>query len=330
MNTLRISPTKLIAGIAFLPIFIFISWTSAFETEMILDNEMYLSRYMNISMNPFPFGIEFVPALIMHASSLLGLSYFEFLFIKSLSWIFILNRISNTIGKGSIIKIILMLAFLLPSFHSITAFLLRQSFAFEFAILAITSRNPRTKLIYSILMIFSQISSILWLPLILRDLSKIFLNKSMLGTILFIGIVNSVFKLDFHSPFIQISNDIINISGIFSNNLQTKVDFYTSGHHSIDSASTASIKNTIAIYVSLFFLLLSRREKSHKDIHKITSIFILTAAFFFIFYTNPILANRLGYAAYFLPGIFLTLSLENLLRSYNLGSLYKLPTIRRI
>jgi len=309
----RFKPSALEALIlvfVYLPSYIAVSWYSAENTPMLLDNLMYRERYEAVTISNLPFGVELVTAIFMYAGSKIGLTYYQFLFVKSMSWLFVIYRLYAATRKRRVVAALVLASFLVPSFHDITSFLLRQSFAFEFFILAATSRSKVAKYAFAGLMFFSQISSIIWLPfLFLRP--GVLVRRSVLLVLLVLAPVSMFSGFSLGSQVIAAGTSLIGYAGIFAANLQTKVGFYDS----VGLASAgggASFKNMAAMILSAVALLVVAPRWIRgvpEGVLRILDVQIFASLAFFLLFGNQILSNRFGYAAYFISGLFIALAL---------------------
>lgn len=294
----------------YLPLYIGVSWVAAENTPMLLDNIMYRERYDAISLSSLPFGVEVVSAILMYLSSKLGFNYFQFVFLKSISWLWVVYRLYGLTRSRRVPACILLVSFLIPSFHDITTFLLRQSFALEFFILAATSRSRLARALFAVAMLFSQITSILWLPFLYLK-PGLLVRRKLLMAVLLLAPVTMLTGFSLGSQVVEASGSLVGYAGIFAENIQTKVGFYNGGGGGV-AGSEVSIKNMLAMLGSVLLLALAGPRllgQIPQAILRVIDIQILAAILFFLMFGNLILSNRLGYAAYFIAGLFAALSI---------------------
>ncbi|HFP9401656.1 TPA: EpsG family protein [Klebsiella michiganensis] len=273
-----------------------------FTIELISDNLNYYNVYNNIQNDTMPFQYEFILSLLMYISSLLGMDYYQFTFFKVLTFlpiiIFIDKNISN---RNNIFSYLFLFSFISPPMIGTLIFLARQSLSLEFFLLLSLIHGFRKKIPMLIIMFFTHMGSIIWVPIFLWHKKIIAILNSKLFWLmsLFILLISIFTGMDLTKTLIQYLSTLNNLPSFLMANLARKRDFYVI-HEETDFDTLSMLNTFFAILPVLIYITMVKiKEIEHYTIECLCALYGLSFFLFALFYNNQIFATRVGFVAYF-------------------------------
>lgn len=249
-----------------------------------------------------PFQYEFILSLLMYISSLLGMDYYQFTFFKVLTFlpiiIFIDKNISN---RNNIFSYLFLFSFISPPMIGTLIFLARQSLSLEFFLLLSLIHGFRKKIPMLIIMFFTHMGSIIWVPIFLWHKKIIAILNSKLFWLmsLFILLISIFTGMDLTKTLIQYLSTLNNLPSFLMANLARKRDFYVI-HEETDFDTLSMLNTFFAILPVLIYITMVKiKEIEHYTIECLCALYGLSFFLFALFYNNQIFATRVGFVAYF-------------------------------
>ncbi|MFQ1802254.1 EpsG family protein [Aeromonas veronii] len=275
------------------------AWYS-YNQALIGDVKNYYDVYQQIGYEPYPFGSEVFLPLLMSLANYCGLSYYDFTFFRLLLWGWvILSWSDNLKKKGVLVVCIFFVSFCIPPFLNSMIFLARQSLSLFFCFLAMQFRSRIVKSIFVICMLFSHFGSVFWLLAILGVGVGFVNSRKFIFSIICILTINVFLKTDAASLLIHfLTSDILPIPSIIKDIYSAKLGFYLYDQGEIKT--TLSLYSTMIIFISLLILYVSIDKVRSVFCGKVIYLYLLSSMFLALFYSNDVLANRLGMASYFM------------------------------
>lgn len=273
-----------------------------YTIELISDNLNYYNVYNNIQNDSMPFQYEFILSLLMYISSLLGMDYYQFTFFKVLTFLPIIIYVDKNISnRNNIFSYLFLFSFISPPMIGTLIFLARQSLSLEFFLLLSLIHGFRKKIPILIIMFFTHMGSIIWMPIFLWHKRIVaILNSKLFWVIsLFILVVSIFTGMDLTKTLIQYLSTLNNLPSFLMANLARKRDFYVI--HEETDFDTLSILNTFfaILPVLIYIIMVKTKEIEHYTIECLCALYGLSFFLFALFYNNQIFATRVGFVAYF-------------------------------
>ncbi|EMO4451706.1 EpsG family protein [Klebsiella michiganensis] len=286
----------------FVILFTIVLLYKTYTIELISDNLNYYNVYNNIQNDSMPFQYEFILSLLMYISSLLGMDYYQFTFFKVLTFLPIIIYVDKNISnRNNIFSYLFLFSFISPPMIGTLIFLARQSLSLEFFLLLSLIHGFRKKIPMLIMMFFTHMGSIIWVPIFLwhKRIVAILNAKLFWVMSLFILLISIFTGMDLTKTLIQYLSTLNNLPSFLMANLARKRDFYVI--HEETDFDTLSILNTFfaILPVLIYITMVKIKEIEHYTIECVCALYGLSFFLFALFYNNQIFATRVGFVAYF-------------------------------
>ncbi|CAH6034914.1 hypothetical protein AN2363V1_1724, partial [Klebsiella oxytoca] len=273
-----------------------------YTIELISDNLNYYNVYNNIQNDSMPFQYEFILSTLMYISNSLGLDYYQFTFFKVLTFLPIIMFVDwNISRRNNIFSYLFLFSFISPPMIGTLIFLARQSLSLEFFLLLTFTYKFYKRVPLLVVMFFSHMGSIIWMPILIwhKKIIKVINSKLFWVISLVILIMSISTGMDLTKILIQYLSTLNNLPSFLMANLARKRDFYVI--HEQTEFDTLSILNTFfaIIPVLIYILMVKIRDIEHYTIQCMCAIYGLSFFLFALFYNNQIFATRVGFIAYF-------------------------------
>lgn len=264
------------------------------------DVKNYYDIYQHIMVEPYPFGNEVILPLLMSIANYCGLSYYDFTFFRLLLWgIVIFNWSRHLNKKGILVVFVFFVSFCIPPFLNSMIFLARQSLSLFFCFLALQYNNKIVKTIFITCMVCSHFGSFIWLFALFGIGARFVNSKKFIFTIIIMLMFNYFMKTDAASLLIKLlTGDILPIPSLIRDLYAAKLGFYL--YDQGDIKTSLSLYSTAIIFCTLLILYISINKYRNGFNDKIIYLYLLSSMLLAIFYSNDVLANRLGMASYFM------------------------------
>ena len=281
--------------------FIIIIWfyqhsiTNPFELKS--DYLQYYNFYNSANHNLDRFGSEFLTPLIYKVFNNLGVDFYQFVFLFGLAWLPIILKLSTRIKTGYLIFYFMYFPIFFVENY---AFLFRTYLAFMFFLMFILATGKK-RAVFVFLAIFSHMSAILfiffsWLKL---KSKKLYVSLALSATL--IMILNQI-----GYGFSRVLLFLLDYVGYLNYDLQRKLSLLVRiGQGNIDS-SGVKIMILLASTVLIHSLFINQDNKKFSFMRAL----FFSAIVALIFSDFKILANRLGFLAYYfsIPYFLMVLS----------------------
>lgn len=287
-NLIR-SAIELIFALSFLMILFYICFVNPFE--LVSDTLNYYHHYQE--RNIFTFGFEFITPLLFFIFDFFSIDFYIFVFVLGVFHFYVFLKLSRELSLLLLpIYFVFIIFYLQPGYF----FLLRQYLAFSFIILYLIS-SSRFSYVFLFLAVFSHLSAIIFIFfMFLRVNTKI-------GLVVIVLISLSYFYLDFLQYFInflELFFSIINYSDI-----DRKVDGM------LQNKQTGA--SSLAIIILLIISILIHTVISSKlTSNKLLSLFFYSSFLVVAFQNSVVIANRIGFPAYFFSIVYFVFLLSSL------------------
>lgn len=276
------------------------------------DIKIYYDVYNNVDSAHYPFGLEIMLPLLMRGACYFGLSFYDFTFCRLLLWGWVVFRWSYCLNrKGFLIIFIFFLSFCIPPFLNSMMFLAKQSLSLFFCFTSLLVRSRWLKALFVLFMVLSHFGSIIWLLAIFGCGMKVINSKKFILLTLIVILMNYIFRLDFASGFINfLASDIIPLPSVIKDLYATKLGFYL--YDQVGMGESLSGLSTVFIVATLGNLYIVINKINNTHYAKITLLYLISTMLLALFYSNDVLANRLGFASYFMvmPFFFFSLFIQ--------------------
>lgn len=287
-NLIR-SAIELIFALSFLMILFYICFVNPFE--LVSDTLNYYHHYQE--RNIFTFGFEFITPLLFFIFDFFSIDFYIFVFVLGIFHFYVFLKLSRELSLLLLpIYFVFIIFYLQPGYF----FLLRQYLAFSFIILYLIS-SSRFSYVFLFLAVFSHLSAIIFIFfMFLRVNTKI-------GLVVIVLLSLSYFYLDFLQYFInflELFFSIINYSDI-----DRKVDGM------LQNKQTGA--SSLAIIILLIISILIHTVISSKlTSNKLLSLFFYSSFLVVAFQNSVVIANRIGFPAYFFSIVYFVFLLSSL------------------
>lgn len=287
-NLIR-SAIELIFALSFFMILFYICFVNPFE--LVSDTLNYYHHYQE--RNIFTFGFEFITPLLFFIFDFFSIDFYIFVFVLGVFHFYVFLKLSRELSLLLLpIYFVFIVFYLQPGYF----FLLRQYLAFSFIILYLIS-SSRFSCVFLFLAVFSHLSAIIFIFfMFLRVNTKI-------GLVVIILLSLSYFYLDFLQYFVnflELFFSIINYSDI-----DRKVDGM------LQNKQTGA--SSLAIIILLIISMLIHTVISSKlTSNKLLSLFFYSSFLVVAFQNSVVIANRIGFPAYFFSIVYFVFLLSSL------------------
>lgn len=273
-----------------------------YTIELISDNLNYYNVYNNIQNDIMPFQYEFILSFLMYISSLIGMDYYQFTFFKVLTFLPLIIYVDRNISKrNNIFSYLFLFSFISPPMIGTLIFLARQSLSLEFFLLLSLIHGFRKKLPVLIIMFFTHMGSIIWVPIFLWHKRIVaILNSKLFWVLSCIILIVSVFTgMDLTKALIQYLSTLNDLPNFLMANLARKRDFYVI-HEETDFDTLSVLNTSFAVMPALIYIIMVKiKEVEHYTVECLCALYGLSFFLFALFYNNQIFATRVGFVAYF-------------------------------
>jgi hypothetical protein len=252
------------------------------------------------------YGLESVLPRLMYVSSWIGLDYRDFLLAFSIFWLpVIIYFIWST--RSDCIFLIISAFFLSCLFFDSSYFLMRQFSGTLFFCFSLIVQRKSAKIVYLCLAVLSHLAIIIWIPALYSSVRNKIIHGRFFALIFFVSFALYIFGL---LPRDEILSGLNWLSGYFSwsGELGRKFGYYNSSQ-TVDAALSRSVLFVIFISGAILLLFRPSNRIQNKVIETILSIMLFSSVICFVFSANPILANRVGFMAYFFAIPYFSFSL---------------------
>lgn len=282
------------------------AWYFSSSYEPVGDGLEYQRLYESIFIRVNVYGLESVVPYLMYACKWMGLDYRKFLLLFSLLWLPVaIYFIWATRANGCFL--IVAAFFLSWLFFYSAYFLMRQFAGALFFSLSLMIGSRTFKAVLLCLAVCSHLAIVLWIPALFAPVRRVVLDGRLFIVIFFGSFASYVLG---SLPEDRIAGWIDWLSGYFSWNgeLARKFGYYSS-NNSADLALSPSV--LFVVFVSGAILLLFRPSARIKGaaVETLLSIMLVSSVACFVFSANPVLANRVGFMAYFFAVPYFAFSL---------------------
>ncbi|MBL0443870.1 EpsG family protein [Aeromonas veronii] len=275
------------------------AWYS-YTQSIVGDIKNYYDIYQQVVVVPYPFGGEVMLPLLMSIANYCGLSYYDFTFFRLLLWgVVIINWSSHLKKKGLLVVFIFFVSFSIPPFLNSMIYLARQSLSLFFCFLALQYSNKIAKTLFVTCMLFSHFGSLLWLLPIFGIGIKFVNSKKFVFIIIVVLIINYFMRLDASSLLIKLlTGDYLPIPSFIKNMYAAKLGFYLYDQEEIKTS--LSLYSVAIMLCTLLTLYISINRYRNGFCDKFLYLYLMSSMFLALFYSNDVMANRLGMASYFM------------------------------
>lgn len=277
-------------------VFLIASYFNASNIFLTGDTERYYQYYNSLEQEPFPFKLEFVVNLVMHAAKLCGGDFSFFVFLVFALWIGVVYWLSLK-SLVSPFFFIILLFFFTPYFFDNAVFLVRQYICVVFFVYYIFSESKFSRFVFSILSLGGHSFFIyLWL-ISRRKISRLLFSPLfrvvggvILVSVLFLqvdvggGILQALYKA-FGGVYWAVDRKLIGMM-----ELMGEQDYFLS--------DIVVVINAVVLLAFVFRGGAIFYEAP--EIRAVLSVCLFSSFVFFLFLYLPVLANRVAFVTYFL------------------------------
>ncbi|KDL37378.1 hypothetical protein AF50_02528 [Klebsiella pneumoniae MGH 64] len=273
-----------------------------YTIEMVSDNLNYYNVYNNIQNDTMPFQYEFILSLLMYISSSLGMDFFQFTFFKVLTFLPIIIYVDRNLSKrNNILSYLFLFSFISAPMIGTLIFLARQSLSLEFFLLLSLIHGFRKKIPLLVIMFFTHMGSIIWVPIFLWHKRIVaILNSKLFWVVSILILLISIFTgMNLTKTLIQYLSTLNNLPSFLMANLARKRDFYVI-HEETDFDTLSVLNTTFAVIPALIYIIMVKiKNVEHYTVECLCALYGLSFFLFALFYNNQIFATRVGFVAYF-------------------------------
>lgn len=267
----------------------YISFIDPFE--LVSDTQAYYNAYQRGDV--FVFGVEFFVPFLFCIFDALGFEFYTFVFMLGLFHLYVIVKLA---GKVSLLLLPFYFLFFYLYFSPGYFFLLRQYFAFSLFLLFLMSNN-RWSCLFLFLAVFSHLSAILFVFFMLLKVNKKF--GLLVVFLLLLSLLGFSF-LDFFISLLEKVSVLLNQS-----DLNRKVRGMLV--HAESSKSSGVILLILCVSLLIHAFLLTKAVNT-----RLLSLFFYSSCAVLMFQDSVVIANRIGFAAYFFSLIYLIFVIDSL------------------
>lgn len=287
-NLIR-SAIELIFALSFLMILFYICFVNPFE--LVSDTLNYYHHYQE--RNIFTFGFEFITPLLFFIFDFFSIDFYIFVFVLGVFHFYVFLKLSREL---SLLLLPIYFAFIIFYLQPGYFFLLRQYLAFSFIILYSIS-SSRFSYVFLFLAVFSHLSAIIFIFFMFLKVNK----KS--GLLVVFLLLLSLLGFSFLEVFLSLLEKV----SVFLNQFDLNRKVRGMLEQAESSKSSGVILLILCVSLLIHAFLLTEAVNT-----RLLSLFFYSSCVVLMFQDSVVIANRIGFPAYFFSIVYFVFLLSSL------------------